>query len=686
MARVWTHIVLLGGTILSLAGQAAPAQTGMTAPGQAAAPKFGSWGYDLSSGDPGVHPGDDFNRYVSGAWLDRTEIPADKPDWSLSTANEARIEEQLKAIVETAAADANAAPDLRRISTLYASFMDAAQVESLGGQPLVGQLAAIRAAKDHSAIARLMGAAMGDFGQNLFKVEPLQNTRDPGAMVAALSHDGLGMPDRDYYLAAPFAPARTAYRAYVTRLLALAGWADPARAAGEILAFETGVARLHWPSEDRQDLDKTVNLMPVSQLQALAPGYPWQAWLQASGIAPGGPLLVAEKSAFPKLAALYAATPVGTLQAWQAFHLIDAAAPYLSAAFVDAHFAFHGQALSGTAENRPRPNRAIALVNDSMGEALGREYVRLHFPASSKAQVEGLVDNLLAAMRQRILTLDWMSDATRVEALKKVDSFTVKIGYPDRWRSYDELEMRAGDLYGNVRRARAFEWAYQRGQIGKPTDRALWHMTPQTMNAYYNAPSNEIVFPAAMLQAPRFDPNADAAVNYGGIGMIIGHEIIHGFDDQGRKTDASGVLRDWWTAEDAARFNSRIAILGKQYDAEQPLPGIHINGAMTMGENIADLSGLLLALSAYRLSLGGRPAPVLDGLTGEQRFFIAHGQAWRKKIRDAALQQTLASDSHAPNPWRVFMPLRNIQAWYDAFSVDPGRRLYLPPSERAAIW
>ena len=671
---------------LTLATAAAAQVAPSTPDAKGAVPKFGTWGYDLTSGDPSVHPGDDFNRYVSGRWLDRAVIPADRPAWSLSAANEERIDAELMAIIETAAADRNATGESRRIGALYASFMDDARVESLGGQPLARQLSAIRAADSHQAIAGLMGASTGGFGQSLFKVEPLQDPLDPGRTIAAISHDGLGMPDRDYYLAAGFAPARTAYVAYITRLLSLAGWEDPARAAASVMAFETAVARRHWPAADRQYLDKTVNLMTVAELQALTPDYPWDAWLSAAAVPPGGPLLVAEKSAFPELAALYSATPVGTLQAWQAFHLVDAAAPYLSSAFVDANFEFHGRTLNGTTENRNRSKRGIALVNESLGEALGKEYVRLHFPASSKAQVEKLVDNLLAAMRLRIQKLEWMSEATRVEALKKVDSFTVKIGYPDTWRSYDGLEVREGDLYGNVLRARAFEWDYQRTQIGKPTDKALWHMTPQTMNAYYNPPSNEIVFPAAMLQAPRFDPNADPAINYGGIGMIIGHEIIHGFDDQGRKTDASGLFRDWWTADDAARFNARIAVLEKQFDAEQPLPGFHINGALTMGENIADLSGLLLALDAYRLSLHGRPAPILDGFTGEQRFFIAHGQAWRKKIRDAALKQTLASDSHSPNPWRVFMPLRNIQAWYDAFKVEPGRRNYLPPSERAVIW
>lgn len=669
-----------------LASSALAAEPAPPVSPETAAPRFGPWGYDLSSGDPSVAPGDDFDRYASGRWLDQAVIPVDRPAWSLSIANEARIEEELQAIVAAVAGDPDATDDAVRMATLFASFMDEPRVERLGASPLATRLSAIRAADDHEDIARLMGVSSTGFGVSLFKVEPLPDPFDPDRMIAAISHDGLGMPDRAYYLADGFGPTRVAYAAYVTRLLSLAGWTDPQRTAECVIAFETEIARRHWPAADRQDFEKTVNMMTASQLRTLAPGLPWESWFSGAGVSPDGRLLIAEKSAFRGLAALYRSTPVDTLQAWQAFHLIDDAAPYLSTAFVDAHFAFRGQALSGMVENRARSGRGLALVDETLGEALGKEYVRRHFPASSKREVEQLVRNLLAAMRLRIGNAAWMDEATRAEALKKVDSFRVKIGYPNTWRSYHGLEVRSDDLYGNVLRARAFEWNFRRDQIGKPVDKALWHMTPQTMNAYYDPPSNEIVFPAAMLQAPRFDPRADPAINYGGIGMIIGHEIVHGFDDQGRKTDWRGVFRDWWTAADAARFDARIAVLRKQFDAEQPLPGYPIDGTLTLGENIADLSGLLLALDAYRLSLNGQPAPVLDGFTGEQRFFLAHAQAWRKKMRDAALKQTLTTDSHAPNRWRVFMPLRNIDAWYDAFAVQPGQTLYLAPKDRAVIW
>ena len=393
-----------------------------------------------------------------------------------------------------------------------------------------------------------------------------------------------------------------------------------------------------------------------------------------------------ENTAFPGIAQVFAETPIETLKAWEATQIVDQASPYLSKAFVDARFEFRGKTLRGQPENRPRWNRGVALVDGQLGEVLAQEYVRLHFPASSKAQMETLVDNIRAAMTERLKTLDWMSEATREQALYKMSKFGVKIGYPDKWRSYDGLELTAGDLYGNVERSSAFEWAWQRGKIGKPVDPLEWGMTPQTVNAYYNPPRNEIVFPAAILQAPFFDPNADPAVNYGGIGAVIGHEITHGFDDQGRKSDGDGVLRDWWTPEDAARFEARAKVLGDIYNSLEPLPGVHVNGDLTMGENIADLGGLLLALDAYHKSLNGQPAPVIDGLSGDQRVFLGWAQVWREKSREAALKEQLTTDPHSPGSVRAATSPRNIDAWYAAFGVSPDQKAYIAPEARARIW
>ena len=397
-------------------------------------------------------------------------------------------------------------------------------------------------------------------------------------------------------------------------------------------------------------------------------------------------LIAANNTAFPGMASVYAETPIGTLQSWQAFHVINQASPYLSSAFVDNRFNFYGKTLGGQPEIQPRWKRGVTTVDGSLGEVLGREYIARHFPAESKAQMEELVANLRAAMTTRIQNLEWMSPATKEQALYKMSRFGVKIGYPDEWREYDGLRLEPGDLYGNVERSAAFEWAHNVEKLTKPVNPAEWAMTPQTVNAYYNPVRNEIVFPAGILQAPFFDPNADPAINYGGIGAVIGHEITHGFDDQGRKTDGDGALRDWWTAEDAAKFEERARVLGAQYSALSPLEGVNVNGELTMGENIADLGGLLLALDAYRMSLNGQPAPVINGLTGDQRVFLGWAQVWRTKIRDEALRQQVTVDPHAPGQYRASATVRNIDAWYEAFGVQPGDEQYLAPDARARIW
>jgi putative endopeptidase len=649
-------------------------------------PVIGAWGFDPSSMDITTRPGNDFNRYASGHWLDTTEIPADRPSWSVWDVIYDQGQEQLKAIIANSAAHPESSPEAQRIGDFYASYMDEARVNALGAKPLEPGLAGIRAAHDRTDIARMMGESFGKAGESLFGIYVDSDLKAPDANAAYLGQSGLGLPDRDYYLEASFADKKTAYQAYVAQMLGKIGWTNPEKAAADIVAFETKIAEKSWTRAQSREVDDTYNPMTLTEIAAYAPGFDWATWATAAGIPASAKTIVGEKTAFPELARIFAETDLDTLKAYEAFHLTDQSASVLSSDFVDARFAFRSGVLNGVTQNRPRWNRAVRTVDGSLGEALGKEYVRLHFPESSKTAMEGLVQNLLAAMTERLKRLDWMSPETKEQALYKIAHFGVKVGYPDEWRSYDGLQIDATDLYGNTERAGAFEWAFQVGKLSKPVNPREWGMTPQTINAYYNPPRNEIVFPAAILQAPFFDPNADMAVNYGGIGAVIGHEITHGFDDQGRKVDGNGVLRDWWTAEDATKFEARAKVYGAEYDATFPLPGMHVNGDATMGENIADLGGLLMALDAYHLSLHGQPAPVINGLTGDQRLFLGWAQVWREKQRDAALQQQLATDPHSPASVRAAVPVRNIQAWYDAFDVKPGDEQYLTPADRAVIW
>ncbi|WP_295218267.1 M13-type metalloendopeptidase [uncultured Brevundimonas sp.] len=646
---------------------------------------FGAWGFDLAGRNTSVKPGDDFNEYANGTYLRTTEIPADKSRFGPFDVLYENAQSQLKSIIETSAANP-ANENARKVGALYASFMDEAKIEQLGATPLAADLAAVKAVTDHAGMARLMGESHSGFGGSLFGIDVFEDLKNPNLNSAYLGQGSLGLPDRDYYLKPDFAAQRDAYLAYLTTTLTAIGWADPAKTAADILAFETKVADKQWTTVERRQIDKLYNPTKASDLATLAPGFDWAGFLAGAQVSDVDTLVLMENTAIPAIAQVFADTPIETLKAWQAFNVVDQASPYLSKAFVDARFDFRGKTLRGQPENRPRWNRGVALVDGQLGEVLAQEYVRLHFPASSKAQMEALVGNIRDAMTERLKTLDWMSEPTREQALYKMSKFGVKIGYPDKWRSYDGLELKPDDLYGNVERSSAFEWAYKRGKIGKPVDPLEWGMTPQTVNAYYNPPRNEIVFPAAILQAPFFDPNADPAVNYGGIGAVIGHEITHGFDDQGRKSDGDGVLRDWWTPEDAARFEARAKVLGDIYDKLEPIPGVHVNGDLTMGENIADLGGLLLALDAYHKSLNGQTAPVIDGLTGDQRVFLGWAQVWREKSREAALKEQLTTDPHSPGPVRAATSPRNIDAWYAAFGVSPDQKEYIAPEARARIW
>ncbi|KGM57798.1 peptidase M13 [Lysobacter arseniciresistens ZS79] len=653
------------------------------------AQRFGSWGIDTAGMDTAVDPGADFFDYVSGTWAANTEIPSDRSSYGsflvLRDLSEARVRQLLEGY---ALGDPATGGDAAKIAALYRGFMDEATVEALGAKPLQPHLDAIRAAADKDAIAALMGQRNESFGGSFFGAYVSDDQKNPDTYALYLSQSGLGLGDRQMYLDDKFAPQRERYVEYIAQMLELAGWDAPQASAKDIMAMETKIAQAHWTRAESRNRDKTYNPVALADLPQTAPGFPWATFFKAAGVDYADRAVIRQDSAFPQIARVFADTDLDTLKAWQAFHTTDNAAPYLSKAFVDAEFEFRSRFLSGTPEQRPRWKRAVGYAESAMGEAIGRDYVELYFPADAKAKMDDLVANVKAAMGARLEQLDWMSPATKAEAAKKLANFGLKIGHPDEWRDYSALQIRNGDVFGNIQRASEFEWDYDRVRIGKPVDEAEWGMTPQTVNAYYSSVKNEIVFPAAILQPPFFDPDADPAVNYGAIGGVIGHEIIHGFDDQGRKSDGSGLLRDWWTAEDAKQFEAEAAKLGAQYESYEfpQLPGMHINGKVAMGENIGDLGGLTIALEAYRRSLDGKPAPVIDGFSGEQRLFMGWAQVWRTLWRDDALRQQLVNGTHSPGHIRAFAPLRNIDAWYEAFNVTEADPLYIAPEDRVRIW
>jgi putative endopeptidase len=678
-AKTFTCAALATTLALMLSAPAAAQPTGT--------PVFGPWGFDLSGVDPKAKPGDSFFDYANGAWAARTEIPPDKVRFGAFDALRDKSEEQVRAIVEDAARS-NAALDTEqgKIGALYNAFMDVVRIDHLDATPIADDLARIRNAGTRADLATLMGRSKGNFGASFFALSVFEDSKEPTRNTLYASQSGLGLPDRDYYLRDVFKDKKAKYRDYVARMLDMVGWPSAQKNADEIVALETRIAEASWTRAESRERDKTYNPKSPAELEADAPGFPWPAWLAAADVGNANRVVIRQLSAFPKLAKIFAEAPLETLQAWQAFHVVDQAAPSLSTRFVTAHFEFRNKELSGQLEERPRWKRGVQLVNGTLGFAIGKEYVTRHFPPRSKAKMDDLVGELRIALRARIERLEWMSPQTKAKALEKMSLFGVKIGYPNKWRDYSALKIEAGDLVGNVRRSRAFRWDYEVGKLGKPVDPEEWFTPPQTVNAYYSSTRNEIVFPAGILQAPFFDPNADMAVNYGGIGGVIGHEMIHGFDDQGRKSDGHGVLTDWWSPADAENFKARAAKYGAQFDTYEVAPGVHVNGAFTMGENIADLGGLLLAIDAYRDSLHGAPGPVLDGYTGVQRVFLGWAQVWRGKSRLEALKQQVTSDPHSPAQFRIDGPMRNIDSWYEAWGVKPGDKLYLQPEDRVRIW
>jgi putative endopeptidase len=646
---------------------------------------YGQWGVDLSTRDVSVRPGDDFFDYANGAWYAKAVIPADQPSLSVGYDVYNLSQIQLRKVIEASAQNPDKSASAAKIGALYSAFMDEARVEQVDDKPLQADLARVKAIADKSQMGEFMGRSHGAFGADFFGASIDPDAKDPDHYTLGLYQAGLGMGDRTYYLDAAYKAQKAAYEAYAARALKLAGWANAEAAAHDIVALETRIAEASWPLADRRDTVKTYNPMSLGELEALAPGYPWAAMLKGAGLAEARRVVVSEKSAFPKIAAIYADTPLDTLKAYEAFHVVNQASPYLSTRFVESRFEFTGKSMQGLEQNLPRWKRAVTLVDGSLGEAVGQEYVARYFPPDSKAKMQALVANLKTAMRGRIEKVDWMSPATKAQALDKLDRLNVMVGYPDKWRDYSGLKIDADDLSGDVVRANAFDWAYHASKLGHEVDKREWLMNPQEVNAYNEGSRNVIVFPAAILQPPYFDPQADMAVNYGAIGGVIGHEITHGYDDQGRHFDSTGHLRDWWTAQDAERFEAEAKKLADQFDAYE-VAGVHIKGRQTLGENLADVGGLLLGMDAYHASLKGRPAPVIDGLTGEQRVFLGWAQVWRSKQREESLRQRVATDVHSPARFRVIGPTRNVDAWYAAFDVKPGDKYYVKPEDRVRIW
>jgi putative endopeptidase len=649
---------------------------------------MGAWGFDVAGRDMGESPGADFFQYANGIYVKTLQIPADRSRFGAFDKLNQLSENRMRAVVEQAAADRTATGERGQVGALYRAFMDEPRIEKLGKTPLSPELAAIRMQKTRAEIARTMGVSLKTFGGSFFAGSVQPDAKDPDHYAVYLNQAGLGLPDRDYYLEPQFAKQKQAYELYVAEMLRLAGWPNAPANAKAIVALETEIARASWTRADQRDDNAMYNATAAGELDKLAPGFEWSAFLDGAGFGGGKvkTVVVQEKTAFPKIAAIYARTPMETLKAWQAFWLVDQASPYLSKRFDETHWAFRSETLNGSKSQSPRWRRGVGLVDGNIGEALGKLYVEAYFPPESKAKMLALVGDIRTAMKGRIEKLDWMSPATKAKALEKLSAVSVKIGYPDKWRDYSSLKITDDDLYGDVKRAIAFDWDFRLKRLGGPVDRSEWGMTPPTINAYYNPLGNEIVFPAAILQPPFFDPSGDMAVNYGGIGGTIGHELTHAFDDSGRRYDATGKLTDWWTEDDAKRFEVEAAKLGKQYAGFSVIDGAKINGELTMGENIADLGGLLLALDAYHASLKGRPAPIIDGLTGDQRVFLGWAQVWRAKTRDDALRRQLVSDPHSPERARVDVPVRNIDAFYDAFGVKAGDAMYVASGDRVRIW
>ena len=650
-------------------------------------PAFAPWGVDLTAIDSAVKPGDDFFEYVNGAWAKRTEIAPDRTFVGIDSVLNDQLDKDVRDIVEDMARNpAGSGLIGQQVGDFYASWMDEATIAAKGTAPLKPHLDRIAALKDKAGLTEMF-ATVGYPSPVGVAIFP--DLSDPTRYGVYAGQAGLGMPNRDYYLleGAKYDAYRNAYRAYITRIEQLAGIPDAAAKADKIFALETAIAKVHWKPEDSRDISKIYNPMDRAKLSAFAPQLQWDKSLAKAGLGDVKTVVVTETTAVQEIGKLVDSVPLDTWKDYMAFHFINSHAAYLPKDFDQARFDFFSKTLRDVPNQRDRWKRGVDVVNGSLGEGVGQIYVQRHYPAESDRQMGELIANIRAALQEKIETNSWMDDATRKEALAKLTAFDPRTGHPAKYIDYSSLKVDRGDLFGNVLRSEQFEWNLLLERMKKPVDRTLWGMTPQTNNAYYDPTQNQITFPAAILQPPYFDPYADPAANYGSIGATIGHEIGHGFDDQGRKFDGTGKLRDWWTPDTAKKYEAHAAALVKQYDGYEPVPGVHIKGQLTLGENLGDLGGLEVAYAAYRryVAAHGEP-PVIGGLTGDQRFFIAFGYSWETKQREGALRAQLLTNEHSPAKYRVNGVVRNVDAWYKAFNVQPGEKMYLPPEQRVHVW
>jgi putative endopeptidase len=677
--------------VLALAACAKkPEPAPAAAPAETATPPALASGIDKANFDAAVRPQDDLYQAIDGTWLKNTPIPADRSNYGSFTKLADDAEAQLRVIIEELSTKTGKTPGSieQKVGDYYASFMDEAKIEEAGVKPIAPELARVDALKDKKELPALMA----EFVRNGVSVPLIpyvhQDAKDSTQYAGDFYQSGLGLPDRDYYLIDDdkFKGIRAAYLAHMQKMFELAGLKDGAQAAKDVLALETQIAKVQWDKVVNRDPVKTYNPYEPAKLATLTSEIDWSAYLSAVGYGSLKQVLVSQPTYVTGLGQLIKATPIATWREYFTWRVLHSRAGDLNKAIVDEDFAFNSKTLNGVQEIRPRWKRGVDGIETSMGEAVGQVYVERHFPAASKARMEALVKNLLKAYEGAIGGLTWMSDDTKKAALVKLSKFTYKIGYPDKWRDYSKLEVTAGDVVGNATRAAAFEYDRNIAKLGKPIDRSEWGMTPQTVNAYYNPEMNEIVFPAAILQPPFFDPTAEDAVNYGGIGAVIGHEISHGFDDQGAQYDGDGNLKNWWSEEDNKKFKALGDALAAQYDGYEPVKGYHVNGHFTLGENIADLGGLTIAHEAYELGLGGQPGPVIDGYTADQRFFMGWAQVWRRNYRDENLLTRLKTDPHSPSEYRCNGVIVNVPAFSDAFAVKEGDKLYRTPEQRIKIW
>jgi len=651
------------------------------APAAKGKPQLGAFGFDEAGMDRSVAPGDDFFGYADGGWARSTPIPADKSSYGMFTVLDELSRSRTREILEEARRN-----PASKIGNAYASYLDTAAIEAKGLAPFQPWLNRIRALASRDGYAALVAAADRNGIGGPVAAGVIQDAREPNQYALTVRQAGLGMPDRDYYLRddPKLAETRAAYRRHLERMLTLAGESDAGARAEAIVAFETQIAKAHWTRVQSRDAVKTYNKMTIAALAHDAPGFDFATYFRGIGT-PVDTVIVGQPGALTGIGAAVAAAPLQVLKDQLLVRSLDAYASYLPKAFDDERFAFYGTVLSGTPQQEERWKRAVSFTSRILSDEVSKIYVARYFPPATKAAADRLVKNVIAAMNRRIDTLDWMSPQTKLAAHAKLAAFTPKIGYPSRWRDFSGLAIRGDDVLGNAMRSANFEHEYNVTKLGKPIYRWEWGMTPMTINAYANFSMVEIVFPAAILQPPFFDPNADDAVNYGGIGAVIGHELSHHFDDQGAKYNKEGRLIDWWTPADVKAFNSRLDALEAQFNAYEPLPGLHVIGKLTMGENVADLAGLTVAYDAYHASLGGKPAPVLDGFTGDQRFYLGWAQVWRENYREPFLRQILLTNPHSPSPVRAQV-VRNLDPWYSAFQVKPGQKLYLTPQQRVRIW